>query len=310
LPAAGLLGPAEIREIAGRLGVRPSKRLGQNFVVDPGTVRRIVTLADIGPGDVVLEVGPGFGSLTLGLLAAAGRVIAVEVDPVLAAELPRTVAARAPGLAPRLAVVTADAARVTPDGLRRSPRLTNLPDPPPAPGGEPSVLAANLPYNVAVPVVLHLLATVPSLERGLVMVQAEVADRMTAPPGSRVYGVPSVKLAWYASARRAGAVPRSVFWPVPNVDSGLVAFTRRPPPDPEVPREEVFAVVDVAFAQRRKTLRAALARWAGSPDAAERILREAGVDPGARGESLTVAEFTRIARQAGAVHGAQRPAPR
>ena len=232
MPAAGLLGPAEIREIAGRLGVRPSKRLGQNFVVDQGTVRRIVALAGIGPADVVLEVGPGFGSLTLGLLAAAGRVIAVEVDPVLAAELPRTVAARAPDLAPRLTVVTADAARVTPAGLRRSPRLTNLPDPPPALGGEPSVLAANLPYNVAVPVVLHLLATLPSLERGLVMVQAEVADRMTAPPGSRVYGVPSVKLAWYASARRAGAVARSVFWPVPNVDSGLVAFTRRPPPDP------------------------------------------------------------------------------
>jgi 16S rRNA (adenine1518-N6/adenine1519-N6)-dimethyltransferase len=163
---------------------------------------------------------------------------------------------------------------------------------------------------VAVPVVLHLLAVLPSLERGLVMVQAEVADRMTAPPGSRVYGVPSVKLAWYASARRAGPVPRSVFWPVPNVDSGLVAFTRRPPPDPEVPREDVFAVVDAAFAQRRKTLRAALARWAGGPDIAEQILREAGVDPGARGESLTVAEFTRIARQAAAVRGSQRPLPR
>jgi 16S rRNA (adenine1518-N6/adenine1519-N6)-dimethyltransferase len=309
LPAAGLLGPAEIREIAGRLGVRPSKRLGQSFVVDPGTVRRIVALAGIGAGDVVLEVGPGFGSLTLGLLAA-GRVIAVEVDPVLAAELPRTVAARAPDLAPRLTVVTADAARVTPAALRRSAHRTILPDPPPAGRDEPSVLAANLPYNVAVPVVLHLLATLPSLERGLVMVQAEVADRMTAPPGSRVYGVPSVKLAWYASARRAGAVPRTVFWPVPNVDSGLVAFTRRPPPDPEVPREEVFAVVDAAFAQRRKTLRAALARWAGGADAAARILRAAGVDPGARGESLTVAEFTSIARQAGAVRRGQRPAPR
>jgi 16S rRNA (adenine1518-N6/adenine1519-N6)-dimethyltransferase len=220
----------------------------------------------------------------------------VEVDPVLAAELPRTVAARAPDLAPRLAVVTADAARVTPAGLSAPAGLTNLPDPPPAPGGAPSVLAANLPYNVAVPVVLHLLATVPSLERGLVMVQAEVADRMTAPPGSRIYGVPSVKLAWFASARRAGPVPRTVFWPVPNVDSGLVAFTRRPPPEEGVPREEVFAVVDAAFAQRRKTLRAALARWAGGPDAAERILRKAGVDPGARGEALTVAEFTRIAR--------------
>ncbi len=317
MATARLLGPAEIREIAGRLGVRPSKRLGQNFVVDPGTVRRIVALAEIGPGDVVLEVGPGFGSLTLGLLAAAGRVVTVEVDPALAAELPRTVAARAPDLAPRLAVVTADAARVTPADLTRSAGITNLPGPAASPGGVPpglagrpgpgpagggpSVLAANLPYNVAVPVVLHLLATVPSLARGLVMVQAEVADRMTAPPGSRVYGVPSVKLAWFASARRAGPVPRTVFWPVPNVDSGLVAFTRRPPPEEDVPRAEVFAVVDVAFAQRRKTLRAALARWAGGPDAAERILRGAGVDPGARGESLTVAEFTRIARQAGAV---------
>jgi 16S rRNA (adenine1518-N6/adenine1519-N6)-dimethyltransferase len=305
-----LLGPAEIRQIAGRLGVRPSKRLGQNFVVDPGTVRRIVALAEVGPGDVVLEVGPGFGSLTLGLLAAARRVVAVEVDPVLAAELPRTVAARAPDLAPRLTVVTADAARVTPADLAAPAGITNLPGPPAAPGGPPSVLAANLPYNVAVPVVLHLLAAVPSLERGLVMVQAEVADRMTAPPGSRVYGVPSVKLAWFASARRAGPVPRTVFWPVPNVDSGLVAFARRPPPDPGVPREDVFAVVDAAFAQRRKTLRAALARWAGSPDAAGRILREAGVDPGARGESLTVAEFTRIARQARAVPRGQRPRPR
>jgi 16S rRNA (adenine1518-N6/adenine1519-N6)-dimethyltransferase len=299
MPAAGLLGPAEIREIAGRLGVRPSKRLGQNFVVDPGTVRRIVALADVGPGDVVLEVGPGFGSLTLGLLGVARRVVAVEVDPMLAAELPRTVAARAPDLAPRLTVVTADAARVTAADLSAPAGITDRPGAPAVPGDGPSLLAANLPYNVAVPVVLHLLATVPSLERGLVMVQAEVADRMTAPPGSRVYGVPSVKLAWFASARRAGPVPRTVFWPVPNVDSGLVAFTRRPPPDPDVPREEVFAVVDAAFAQRRKTLRAALTRWAGGPNTAERILREVGVNPGARGEALTVAEFARIARCAG-----------
>jgi 16S rRNA (adenine1518-N6/adenine1519-N6)-dimethyltransferase len=277
--APRLLGPAEIREIAGRLGIRPSKRLGQNFVIDPGTVRRIVALAALDPGDVVLEVGPGTGSLTLGLIGAVRRVVAVEVDPALAAELPRTVAARAPEEAGRLTVVTADAARVT--GV---------------PGEPPSALVANLPYNVAVPVVLHLLATVPSLARGLVMVQAEVADRMTAPPGSKVYGVPSAKLAWYASARRAGPVPRTVFWPVPNVDSGLVAFTRREPPDPDVPRHEVFAVIDAAFAQRRKTLRAALARWAGGPAAAERILRAADVDPGARGESLTVAQFARIAR--------------
>jgi len=271
-----LLGPAEIREISGRLGIRPSKRLGQNFVTDAGTVRRIVALAALNPADTVLEVGPGFGSLTLGLLGVARRVIAVELDPLLAAELPRTVGSRAPALAARLEVVTADAARVG-----------DLP-------GEPTALVANLPYNAAVPVVLHLLATVPSLRHGLVMVQAEVADRMTAPPGSRIYGVPSVKLAWYAQARRAGPVPRSVFWPVPNVDSGLVAFTRRDPPA-GVDRTEVFAVVDAAFSQRRKTLRAALATWAGSPAAAERILRDAGVDPQARGESLGVGEFARIA---------------
>jgi 16S rRNA (adenine1518-N6/adenine1519-N6)-dimethyltransferase len=275
---SALLGPAEIREIAGRLGIRPSKRLGQNFVTDAGTVRRIVALAGLSPSDAVLEVGPGFGSLTLGLLGAARRVVAVELDPVLAAELPCTVASRAPALMPRLEVVTADAARIG-----------DLP-------GEPlTALVANLPYNAAVPVVLHLLATVPSLRHGLVMVQAEVADRMTAPPGSRIYGVPSVKLAWFARARRAGPVPRTVFWPVPNVDSGLVAFTRHDPPEGAASRTAVFAVVDAAFSQRRKTLRAALASWAGSPVAAERILREAGVDPRARGESLGVAEFARIA---------------
>jgi 16S rRNA (adenine1518-N6/adenine1519-N6)-dimethyltransferase len=273
-----LLGPAAVREIAARLGIRPSKRLGQNFVVDPGTVRRIVALAGLSAGDVVLEVGPGFGSLTLGLLPAARRVIAVEVDGALAAELPQTVASVAPGLAPRLGVITADAAHVTS-----------------LPGDQPTALVANLPYNVAVPVVLHLLATFGSLARGLVMVQAEVADRMTAAPGSRVYGVPSVKLAWFAAARRAGAVSRAVFWPVPNVDSGLVAFARHPPPDVGADRADVFAVIDAAFSQRRKTLRAALARWAGTASAAERILRAAGVDPGARGESLTVADFARIA---------------
>ena len=296
--ATALLGPADIREIAGRLGLRPSKRLGQNFVVDPGTVRRIVTLARLDPAEVVLEVGPGLGSLTLGLLGAAGRVVAVEVDPLLAAELPGTVAARAPGQAGRL---DGGDRRCGPGDARRpGPRQRHNEPAGPAPGSGPSALVANLPYNVAVPVLLHLLAMVPSLARGLVMVQAEVADRMTAPPGSRVYGVPSVKLAWFAAARRAGPVPRSVFWPVPNVDSGLVAFTRRPPPALDVPREAVFAVVDAAFAQRRKTLRAALARWAGGPGAAERILRAAGVDPGARGEALGVDQFTRIARSAAA----------
>jgi len=275
-----LLTPGDIRELAGRLGVRPSKRLGQNFVMEAGTVRRIAALAALEPDDVVLEVGPGLGSLTLALLeAGAGQVVAVEIDPVLAAELPRTIAARAPDLAGRVAVVAADALHV---GERDLPAV-------------PSVLVANLPYNVAVPVVLHLLAALPALRRGLVMVQAEVAERLCAGPGSRVYGAPSVKLAWFAAARPAGPVPRTVFWPVPNVDSRLVAFTRRDPPATTAGREEVFAVVDAAFRQRRKTLRAALAGWAGSAPEAERLLRAAAIDPGARGESLGVAEFARLA---------------
>jgi ribosomal RNA small subunit methyltransferase A len=283
LPAASLLGPTEIRELAARLGIQPSKRLGQNFVVDGGTVSRITAMAALQPDDVVLEVGPGFGSLTLPLLAAARRVIAVEVDRTLAAELPVTVAARAPQLAARLDVVRADAARLGP-----------------LPGESPTVLVANLPYNVSVPVVLHLLATVPSLARGLVMVQAEVADRMSAPPGSRTYGVPSAKLAWYATARRAGSVGRAVFWPVPRVDSGLVSLVRHSAADAAAVRatagrEETFEVIDAAFSQRRKTLRSALAAWAGSAAAAEVVLRAAGVDPSLRGEALAVSDFARIA---------------
>ncbi|WP_019629249.1 16S rRNA (adenine(1518)-N(6)/adenine(1519)-N(6))-dimethyltransferase RsmA [Actinomadura atramentaria] len=274
-----LLGPADVRELAGALGIRPTKTLGQNFVIDGNTVRRIVRTADLAADDVVLEVGPGLGSLTLALLPAARRVVAVEIDPALAAALPVTVRARAPELADRLEVVLGDALRIT-----------ELPGPP------PTALVANLPYNVAVPVVLSLLARFPTLRRALVMVQAEVADRMTAGPGGRVYGVPSVKLAWYGDARRAGPVGRAVFWPVPNVDSGLVAFTRADPPETAATRDEVFAVVDAAFAQRRKTLRAALAPWAGSPAAAERALRAAGVDPTARGEALDVASFARIAQ--------------
>ncbi len=284
MPAADqgvrLLGPAEIRRLADRLGVRPSKRLGQSFVVEPGTVRKIASLAAVEPRDVVLEVGPGLGSLTLALLGAgAGQLVAIEIDRALAGELPLTIASHAPGLADRVAVVTADALQVAGRDL---------------PAG-PSVLVANLPYNVAVPVLLHLLAAVPTLRRGLVMVQAEVADRMCAGPGSRVYGAPSVKLAWYAAVRSAGPVPRTVFWPVPNVDSRLVAFTRRDPPVTAAAREEVFAVIDAAFRQRRKTLRAALAGWAGSAPAAERLLRAADIDPGARGESLGVGEYARLA---------------
>jgi 16S rRNA (adenine1518-N6/adenine1519-N6)-dimethyltransferase len=291
-----LLGPGEIRALADRLGVRPSKRFGQNFVVEQGTVRRIAVLAALRPDDVVLEVGPGLGSLTLALLeAGAGQLVAVEIDRALAGELPRTIAARAPQLAGRAVVVTADALKIGEPGGSSPAALAGGGTPNLALPAAPSVLVANLPYNVAVPVLLHLLAALPSLGRGLVMVQAEVADRMCAAPGSRVYGTPSVKLAWYAAARAAGTVPRTVFWPVPNVDSRLVAFTRHDPPATVASREEVFAVIDAAFRQRRKTLRAALSGWAGSAAEAERRLRAAGIDPGLRGESLGVAEFARLA---------------
>jgi 16S rRNA (adenine1518-N6/adenine1519-N6)-dimethyltransferase len=293
-----LLTPTDVRELAGRLGVRPSKRLGQNFVIEPGTVRRIAALAALEPDEVALEVGPGLGSLTLALLeTGASRVVAVEIDRALAGELPRTMAVRAPKLADRVAVITADALRIgEPDLAAASATVPGATVPGATTRAAPrSVLVANLPYNVAVPVLLHLLAALPSLARGLVMVQAEVADRMCAAPGSRVYGTPSVKLAWYAAARTAGTVPRTVFWPVPNVDSRLVAFTRHDPPATEASREEVFAVIDAAFRQRRKTLRAALSGWAGSAAEAERRLRAAGIDPGLRGESLGVAEFARLA---------------
>jgi len=277
-----LLGAGDVRKLAAQFGIRPTKRLGQNFVVEQGTVRRIAALAAPRAGDVILEVGPGLGSLTLALLEAAtatdAKLVTVEIDRALAAGLPKTIADRAPGFADRVTVLAADAMHVGEQQI-----------------GRPTVLAANLPYNVAVPVVLNLLAALPSLDRGVVMVQAEVADRMCAGPGSRVYGAPSAKLAWFAAARPAGVVPRSVFWPVPNVDSKLVTFTRRDPPPTSASRQEVFAVIDAAFGQRRKTLRAALAGWAGSPAEAERLLRAACVEPGARGESLGIAEFARVA---------------
>jgi 16S rRNA (adenine1518-N6/adenine1519-N6)-dimethyltransferase len=274
-----LLGPAEVRAIAAELGLRPTKRLGQNFVHDPNTVRRIVRAAGLAADDVVLEVGPGLGSLTLALLPAVAAVHAVEIDPVLAARLPATATERAPELAERLHVTRADALRL---------HAADLPDP------APTAMVANLPYNVGVPVVLHLLTELPGLRRGLVMVQSEVADRLAAEPGSKTYGVPSAKLAWFASARRAGPVPRAVFWPVPNVDSGLLAFERREPP-PGAAREDVFAVIDAAFAQRRKALRSALAGWAGSAAAAEEALRAAGISPLERAERLDVQAFARLA---------------
>jgi len=279
-PQTDLLGVADIRLLANRIGLRPTKALGQNFVHDANTIRRITRIADLAPGEVVLEVGPGLGSLTLGLLDEGARVVAVEVDPRLAAVLPETIRERAPGLANDLTVIARDARRLD----------TPL-DPP------PTALVANLPYNVAVPVLLHLLELLPSIRHGLVLLQSEVADRLAAPPGSRAYGVPSVKTAWYARAERAGAVPRSVFWPVPNVDSGLVRLVRtEPPPLPAgVDRADVFAVIDAAFAQRRKMLRSALAAWAGSAAAAESVLVRAHVDPRARAETLDVAAFARLA---------------
>ncbi|HEY5848564.1 MAG TPA: 16S rRNA (adenine(1518)-N(6)/adenine(1519)-N(6))-dimethyltransferase RsmA [Microlunatus sp.] len=273
----GLLDPSTVRRLAARLGLRPTKQRGQNFVIDANTVRRIVALAGVSAADVVLEIGPGLGSLTLGLLAAADRVLAVEIDPLLASALPGTVAERAPDRSTALTVLEADALR-----------LDDLPAP-------PTVVVANLPYNVSVPVLLHLLERFPSWSRGLVMVQSEVADRLVAGPGSKIYGVPSVKMAWYAAASRVGTVAPSVFWPVPNVDSGLVAINRRPPPETSASRESVFTVVDAAFGQRRKMLRSALAGLLGSSARAGEILTAAEVDPRARGEVLDVAAFARIA---------------
>ncbi len=278
-PAAPeLLGAARIRELATRLGLRPTKQWGQNFVVDANTVRRIVRLAGLGPHDVVTEVGPGLGSLTLALLPEVAHVWAVEVDPLLARTLPDTIRTLQPEHAARLGVVQADALTVT-----------SLPDP------QPTALVANLPYNVSVPVALSFLERFPTLERVLVMVQLEVAERLAAGPGSRTFGVPSLKASWYADVRLAGTVPRTVFWPVPNVDSGLVAMVRRPPPVTTADRVDVFRCVDAAFAQRRKTLRAALAGWAGGAAAAEAALRRAGVDPRARGEQLDIAAFAAVA---------------
>lgn len=272
-----LLGAADIRELASRLDVTPTKKLGQNFVTDPNTIRRIVAAAKLNGTETVVEIGPGLGSLTLGLLEVAKEVIAVEIDPKMAAELESTVAKRAPGT--NFTLVRNDALKVT-----------QLPS-------APNALVANLPYNISVPVLLHFLEHFDSIDTGLVLVQAEVAHRLAATPGSKIYGIPSVKLAWYADSALAGNVGRNIFWPVPNVDSALVYFSKRKTPlGDEALRLATFEVADAAFGQRRKTLRQALANWAGSPSDAERILSAAGVSPQARGEELDVHQFVAIAR--------------
>ncbi|AIT60582.1 16S rRNA (adenine(1518)-N(6)/adenine(1519)-N(6))-dimethyltransferase RsmA [Corynebacterium doosanense] len=275
---AQLLGPAEIRRLADKLGVTPTKKLGQNFVHDPNTVRRIVAAADITADDHVVEIGPGLGSLTLALMETAGRVTAVEIDKRLAAELPATAEWRAPGLADKLTIVGQDALKVGPEDVDK-----------------PTALVANLPYNVSVPVLLHFLEIFPSITRVLVMVQAEVADRLAADPGSKVYGVPSVKASFYGDVRRAGSIGKHVFWPAPNIDSGLVRIDRHPDPRWDMAaRTEIFPLIDAAFAQRRKTLRAALGGHYGSPAAAEEALRAAGIDPQLRGERLSVEDFVHL----------------
>lgn len=277
--SSGLLDPRTIRALAAELGLRPTKQRGQNFVHDANTVRRIVAAAGLGADEVVLEIGPGLGSLTLGLLEVSQHVTAIELEASLAQRLPQTVAERQPQHAGQLTVLAADALAVD-----------VLPDP------QPTAMVANLPYNVSVPVLLHVLARFPSVRSGLVMVQSEVADRLVAPPGSRTYGVPSAKLAWYCSARRVGSVPPTVFWPMPNVDSGLVQLVRRDPPATSASREQVFAVVDAAFSQRRKMLRGALAGLLGSRRDAVAVLGAAGIDPQARGEVLAIEDFARIAQ--------------
>jgi 16S rRNA (adenine1518-N6/adenine1519-N6)-dimethyltransferase len=279
MPELGLLDPASIRRLAAELDLRPTKQRGQNFVHDPNTVRRIVALSGVTPDDQVLEIGPGLGSLTLGLLETGASVTAIEIEDSLAQRLPRTVAQRlGDEAASRLHVVHADAMEVSE-----------------LPGRPPTAVVANLPYNVSVPVLLRLLELFDDWDRGLVMVQLEVADRLVAAPGSKVYGVPSAKMAWYAEAVRVGTVGPAVFWPVPNVDSGLVRITRRPPPEGD--RAATFAVIDAAFAQRRKMLRSALSKLFGSSAAASAALEAAGVSPEARGETLTVEAFARVAAQ-------------
>jgi len=271
-----LLGAAQIRELAAALDLKPSKSLGQNFVIDSNVCTKIVRIAAVGPTDIALEIGPGLGSLTLALLDSAASVVAVEIDSRLARQLPITVANHFEH-PENLTVLNQDALTIQ-----------SLPI-------DPTVLVANLPYNVSVPVLLHLLEKFGSLRTGVVMVQAEVADRLAAKPGTKEYGIPSVKAAWWAEVKGAGSVSRSVFWPAPNVDSKLVSFTRRQTPGDEVLRRKVFTIIDAAFAQRRKMLRSALSGLYGSSSAAEQILNRADIDPTLRGEALEISSFCAIA---------------
>lgn len=270
-----LLGSSEIRRLAAELDLRPTKKLGQNFVIDPNTIRKIVAAAGLGPKDKVVEIGPGLGSLTLGLLEKVNQLAVVEFDSRLAERLKQTLDQRASGHSTH--IIDADAMTVT--------ELPFAPD----------ALVANLPYNISVPVLLHFLESFPSLKKGLVLVQAEVAARLIAVPGSKTYGSPSAKLAWYANATSGGVVSRNIFWPIPNVDSALVYFEKRENSFPEHLRKEVFRVIDAAFGQRRKTLRQAIAEWAGSPAKAEELLTSAGISPQARGEDLAIDDFVRLA---------------
>jgi len=272
-----LLGAKQIRLLAEQLNIRPTKQLGQNFVIDPNTIERIIREAHLNPDDVVLEVGPGLGSLTLALLGAVRSVIAVEIDPKLAAALPNTVRERAPDVANRLQVVCADAMQV--GGLH-----------PP-----PTAMVANLPYNVSVPVLLYVLVTMPTVTRALVMVQREVGERLAAKPGSKAYGVPSVKAQWFGSVSLAGGVPRTVFWPEPRVDSVLVYVERAPEPKSRVGRDAVFSLVDAAFGQRRKMLRSAVGEFFGGKDRVEQALLSIGMPATIRGEQLTVHDFVHLA---------------
>jgi 16S rRNA (adenine1518-N6/adenine1519-N6)-dimethyltransferase len=272
-----LLGAAEIRALAASLGVSPTKKLGQNFVIDPNTIRKIVSVAKLTGIETVVEIGPGLGSLTLGLLEVVDNVIAVEIDNKMAQAIEQTVRSKEP--TKNFMLVHEDALKVK--------ELPVLPD----------ALVANLPYNISVPVLLHFLENFPSISSGVVLVQAEVAHRLAATPGSKVYGSPSVKLAWYAQSNLAGNVGRNVFWPAPNVDSALVYFKKRAVSlgDEEL-RKKTFAVIDEAFLHRRKTLRQAIANFAGSPALAEELLTRAGIAPTARGEDLSILDFVAIAK--------------